>query len=347
MYFNKPNMRKTLTTLAVAVTGMVSTAFAQQDPQFTQFMHVKQAYNPAYAGTSDAICFGAMYRQQWVNFNGAPKTGLFTFDMPVAALHGGVGFYFANDKLGNDNTNMARVAYAFHIPLGAQGTGKLSFGLDGGIYQKRIAGNWVPPETLNDPAIPNNPVQGGNGSPQFGTGSPALNKLSPDLGFGIYYTIPNKMYVGVSATHLGAQDLKGAVSNATPPNNYKLQFDVARHYYLIAGYTFLLDQGGYHKLTPNIKVKSDGSSTQMDINLTYMYNNQIWIGASYRLQDAVAPMIGYMAPFGLKVGYSYDVTTSKLNGYSAGTHEIMLGYCFKPKNVPKISSHTNVRFLED
>jgi type IX secretion system PorP/SprF family membrane protein len=340
MYFNKPNMRKTLTTLAVAVTGMVSTAFAQQDPQFTQFMHVKQAYNPAYAGTSDAICFGGMYRQQWVNFQGAPKTGLFTFDMPVSVLHGGVGFYFANDRLGNDNTNMARLAYAFHIPLGAGGAGKLSFGLDGGIYQKRIAGTWVPPETLQDPAIPNNPT--GNG----GTGAPALNKLSPDLGFGIYYTIPNKMYVGVSATHLGAQDLKGA-SGGTVPDVYKLQFDVARHYYVIAGYTFPLGPGGFHKLTPNIKVKSDGSSTQMDINLTYMWNNMLWLGASYRLQDAVAPSIGYLAPFGLKVGYSYDVTTSKLNGYSSGTHEIMLGYCFKNTKPPKISSHTNVRFLED
>jgi type IX secretion system PorP/SprF family membrane protein len=333
-------MRKTLTTLAVAVTGLVSTAFAQQDPQFTQFMHVKQAYNPGYVGTSDAICFGAMYRQQWVSFPGAPKTGLFAFDMPVAALHGGVGFYFANDQLGNDNTNMARLAYAFHVPLGASGTGKLSFGLDGGILQKRINGTWVPPQTLNDPSIPNNQA----------TGAPALNKLSPDLGFGIYYTIPNKMYVGVSMTHLGAQDLKGATQGVTlvPYNpGYKLQFDIARHYYVIAGYTFKLDEGAYHKLTPNIKVKSDGSSTQLDVNLTYMYNNMIWLGASYRLQDAVAPMIGYVAPFGLKVGYSYDVTMSKLNGYSSGTHEIMLGYCFKPKVKPNVSSHTNVRFLED
>jgi hypothetical protein len=74
---------------------------------------------------------------------------------------------------------------------------------------------------------------------------------------------------------------------------------------------------------------------------------KIWVGATYRLQDAIAPMIGYMAPFGLKVGYSYDLTLSKLNGYSSGTHEIMLGYCFKPKAAPKVSSHTNVRFLED
>lgn len=337
-------MRKTLTTLAIAVTGMATSVFAQQDPQFTQFMHVKQAYNAAYAGTSDAICFGGMYRQQWVSFPGAPKTGLFSFDMPVNVLHGGVGLYIANDQLGNDNTTMARAAYAFHIyNVGGGGTGKLSLGLDAGILQKRINGTWIPPQTLSDPSIPNNTATGG-------TGSPALNKLSPDFGFGVYYTIPNKMYVGVSMTHIAAQDLKGASQSPTlnpPSTGYKLNFDIARHYYVIAGYTFNLDPTGLSKLTPNIKVKSDGASTQLDVNLTYMYNNMIWVGASYRLQDAVAPMIGYMAPFGLKVGYSYDVTTSKLNGYSSGTHEIMLGYCFKPKPVSKVSSHTNVRFLED
>lgn len=333
-------MRKTLTTLAVAVTGLVSTVFAQQDPQFTQFMHVKQAYNPGYAGTSDAMCFGGMYRQQWVSFPGAPKTGLFTFDMPVQVLHGGVGLYVANDQLGNDNTTMARAAYAFHIyGLGGNGTGKLSLGLDAGILQKRINGTWIPPQTLNDPSIPNNTY----------TGSPALTKLSPDFGFGAYYTIPNKMYVGISTTHIAAQDLKGATGSDGKAGtvDYKLNFDIARHYYVIAGYSFPLGDGGTHKLTPNIKVKSDAASTQLDVNLTYMFNNMIWAGATYRLQDAIAPTIGYMAPFGLKVGYSYDLTLSKINGYSSGTHEIMLGYCFKNTKPPKISSHTNVRFLED
>jgi hypothetical protein len=30
----------------------------------------------------------------------------------------------------------------------------------------------------------------------------------------------------------------------------------------------------------------------------------------------------------LRIGYSYDVTTSKLKNYSSGSHEIMLNYCF-------------------
>lgn len=340
-------MRKTLTKLAIAFSGIFATAFAQQDPQFTQFQHAKLAYNPAYAGTNGAICFDALYRQQWVSFPGAPKTGLFGFNMPILGT-AGVGLNIISDQLGFDKTMMVRGSFAFHRKWGADGAGLFSVALDAGVLQKQISGTWVAPQTLNDPSIPNNPY---NSTTLQGTNAPALNKLTPDFGFGLYYTIPNKMYVGVSTSHIAAQDLKGnsaqsSVSGANVIPGYALNFQMARHYYIIGGYTFRLE-GGEHNIMPNIKIKSDAASTQLDVNLTYMYKTMLWLGASYRLQDAIAPSVGYMAPFGLKVGYSYDVTLSKIRGYSSGTHEIVLGYCFKPKKVSKISSHTNVRFLED
>ena len=334
-------MRKNIIRITGIICFISTAIFAQQDPQYTQFMHVKQAYNPGYAGTSDALCFGALYRQQWVNFPGAPKTGIFTFDAAVQPLHGGVGLFVASDRLGNDNTVMARASYSFHIyGLGGNGTGRLGIGLEAGILQKTINGTWIPPQTLNDPSIPNNTAVGG-------TGSPAFNKLNPDFGFGLYYTIPNKMYVGLSTTHVSAQELIGESGNGNAGTlGYDLTFKMARHYYAIAGYTFSFNNGT-HKVTPNIKVKSDGSANILDLNATYMYNNMVWAGISYRTQDAIAPSLGMLTKFGLKVGYSYDLTTSKIKGYSSGTHEIMLAYCFKRTKPKPISSHTNVRFLED
>jgi type IX secretion system PorP/SprF family membrane protein len=334
-------MRKNIIIITGFICFISTAIFAQQDPQYTQFMHVKQAYNPGYAGTSDALCFGALYRQQWVNFPGAPRTGTFTFDAAVQPLHGGVGLFVASDRLGNDNTVMARASYSFHLyGLGGNGTGRLGIGLEAGILQKTINGTWIPPQTLNDPSIPNNSAVGG-------TGSPAFNKLNPDFGFGLYYTIPNKMYVGLSMTHLSAQELVGDAGTGNSGTlGFDLTFKMARHYYAIAGYTFSFNNGT-HKVTPNLKVKSDGSANIIDLNATYMFNNMIWAGISYRTQDAIAPSIGMLTKFGLKVGYSYDLTTSKINGYSSGTHEIMLAYCFKRTKPKPVSSHTNVRFLED
>ncbi len=340
-------MKKTLTTIAIAVSGFMSTAVAQQDPQFTQFMHCKLAYNPAYAGTSDAICFGGLYRQQWVNFPGAPKTGLVNFDMPLPILDNriGLGVMVMNDQLGFDNTTSARLSGSFitNFELASGNTAKFSVGLDAGILQKKINGTWIAPETLNDPSIPSNPASAG------GTNAPALNKLVPDFGLGLYFTIPNRMYLGLSAGHLAAQDLVGKkkATESGPPviPGYALTFEMARHYYVIAGYHFQMPNGN-DELIPNIKVKSDAASTQLDVNLTYMMKKTFGLGMSYRMQDAIAPMLVYQRG-GLKAGYSYDITTSKIKGYSAGTHEIMVNYCIIRQKPVKKQSHGNVRFLED
>jgi len=271
--------------------------------------------------------------------------------VPVNLLGGmGVGLYFANDQLGFMASNAVRLAAAKHFVLGENGA-ILSVGLDAGIFQQKINGTFIAPQTLQDPAIPSNP----SSSAGLGTNSPALNKIVPDFGFGLYFTMPNKMYVGISTSHLAASTLKGAdgppqtVTSGTTTvvtPGFNLSYAMARHYYIVAGYTFSF-QGGDHNVIPNLKIKTDAATTQVDINLTYMLQKKFWLGATYRLQDAVAPMLGYQFPFGLKAGYSYDVTLSKIKGYSSGTHEIMLGYCFKPKPPVKAQSHWNVRYFED
>ncbi|HTA62178.1 MAG TPA: type IX secretion system membrane protein PorP/SprF [Bacteroidia bacterium] len=334
-------MKKISTLLFAASLGLSSLSFAQQDPQFTQFMFCKQAYNPAVVGTNGSICFDALFRQQWVSFPGAPKTGLFGFNMNAGNF--GVGLTVMNDQIGFQNTTMARIAGAYHIHIGPAGI--LSIGVDAGIFQSKINGAYIAPQTLNDPSIPNN-------NNPTGPGSPNLNKMSPDFGGGIYYTIPNKLYIGVSSTHLGAEILTGGSNHVSSGGNtptytgYQLAYDVARHYYIMAGYTFDL-ASGRDALQPNVLVKTDAASTQLDVNLTYMYKKMIGLGVSYRLQDAVAPMVVYKSPFGLRAALSYDLTTSKIKGYSSGTWEISLGYCMKPKDKAKTQSHWNTRFFAE
>lgn len=329
-------MNKLFTKLTLALVAFSGVLSAQQDPQFTQFMHNKLIYNPGYAGTSDAICATAVYRQQWVNFPGAPKTGLFSFDMPLGKLPIGIGLNVMNDQIGFSKTTYARLALSYLKRN--LGLGTLGIGIDGGILQQQFNGNWITPDgpTSQDASIPGYSYPGNTGS-QITNAN--LNKLTYDVSFGAYYTIPNKMYVGISSTHLAAQDIAAAGN---------VKYELARHYYLIAGYRFLFGSSQQHGIEPNIKVKTDAASTQMDINLTYWFNNTLWIGATYRLQDAVCPMLGYrfLKDKSLKVGYSYDVTMSKIKGYSAGTHEIMLGYCFNVKKPAKVTSHQSVRLLD-
>lgn len=322
-------MKKIFTTLTVALAAITSVSFAQQDPQFTQFMHSKLIYNPGYAGTSEAICANVLYRQQWVNFPGAPKTGLLSFDMPIGQLPLAVGLNVMSDQIGFSKTLFARLAVAYNRHIGA---GVLGVGIDGGILQQQFNGTWITPDgpAQQDASIPTWQALG-QSSPNSG-----LNKLSYDVGFGAFYSIANKMYVGISSTHLAAQDIVGGGD---------VKYALARHYYIVGGYTFNFGEGGKHGINPNVKIKTDAASTQLDVNLTYIYNQKFWVGVSYRMQDAIAPMLGYKWK-GMKIGYSYDLTMSKIKGYSAGTHEIMLGYCMNPKKKNKVTSYQNARFLD-
>lgn len=317
-------MKKLFTKIAIAVAGFTGVAVAQQDPQFTQFMHNKLIYNPGYAGTSGAICGNIQFRQQWTSFEGAPQSLALAFDMPVMPQLG-VGLNVMTDKIGPMNTLFLRIPVSYLIRIK---TGTLGLGLDAGFLQKKINNTWITPEPGKiDNTIPGNYNDLSN---------PDLSKGAFDIGFGAFYQIPGKMYLGLSSTHLPAQTIKEG----------NLSFELSRHYYFVGGYTF--DLNPRNKLTPNVKFKSDAAATAVDVNLTYMWDNMIWVGGTYRIGDAAAAMVGFQKTtergLAYKIGYSYDITTSNLKGHSGGTHEIILGFCLTKKE-KKISSYGDDRFL--
>ncbi len=163
--------------------------------------------------------------------------------------------------------------------------------------------------------------------------------MAPDLSFGAYYNT-DKLYFGVGATHLigGKQDWSGTEGTF----EYDSEYSIARHYYAIAGYDYVISPN--FTLRPSVFIKTDAASTQLDVNANLLYKNAVWGGLSYRIDDAVVIMAG--AQFGeFRVGYAYDINTSSLSSYNSGTHEIMLGYCFKLDKATTNQRYKNVRFL--
>ena len=332
-------MKKLFAKIAFAVAGFTGVAVAQQDPQFTQFMFNKLIYNPGYAGTSGGICGVGQFRKQWIGFEGAPTSFAVAGDMRLTSLPIGVGINIISDKIGPMTTNFIRLAGAYNKKIGA---GTLGIGIDVGILQKKISSDWIVPEPLlNDPRIPGagGSVPGPNGSLLTAFNNPDLNKTTFDVGFGAFYQIPGKFYVGVSSTHLPAQQIK----------NGDLGFQVSRHYYLMAGYTLQLNK--WSKLTPNVLYKTDVAASSVDLNLTYLWSDMIWVGGTYRLDDAAAILAGVQGKAGVgnsigwKVGFSYDLAPPKIKTYAKGSAEFILGVCFTPK-VHKATTYGTDRFLD-
>ncbi|MEC8602865.1 MAG: type IX secretion system membrane protein PorP/SprF, partial [Bacteroidota bacterium] len=54
-------------------------SFAQQVPQYSNFLNNYFALNPALAGSNQCLNVKIGYRNQWVGFSGAPKTTFASF----------------------------------------------------------------------------------------------------------------------------------------------------------------------------------------------------------------------------------------------------------------------------
>jgi type IX secretion system PorP/SprF family membrane protein len=73
---------------------------AQQQPLHTMFMYNKLLINPAYAGYHDHVCASAIVREQWVGFEGAPRTQSLSIHGPLASQRIGIGMNLQRRTLG-------------------------------------------------------------------------------------------------------------------------------------------------------------------------------------------------------------------------------------------------------
>ena len=309
-------MRKLLILVAVLTTLGVH---AQQDPQFSQYMFNRLFPNPAVAGSKDAICVTALGRQQWSGFDGAPTTGLVSGHAPVSLLKGGVGGTVFGDQIGPISYFGARLAYAYRRSLGP---GTIAAGIGLGMLNTGIDGSqWV---ALDDPTTDLTLAKGQD-----------IAGTVFDMTLGLYYHT-DKLYAGISTNHIS----EGIVE--TNGGNY----NVARHYYIMGGYSY--DLTSTLSLEPSTFIKTDGRSTQVDLNVSALYNDMFWGGVSFRPQDVIAPIFGFFYPLGpgvARIGYSYDIGVNQLRSFHSGSHEIMLNYCFKITPKPKVQKHRTVLFL--
>lgn len=321
--------------LLTALTGAVETK-AQQNIQFSQYVFNPLFINSAYAGYRGDTYISGIYRQQWADLPGAPVTVGASVDWVVPGREERMGFSakVMSDKLGPQQTLYASGGYAYRIPMDEAGTKRLCLGVGLGITQYRLDGTMLKAVDINDQAVPV-----GNAS-----------KLVPDANFGIYYYTPN-WYMSLAVNDLLAPHTADVRYSWSQYTFRTMQRN--RHLYLGAG--CLLNLSENVKVKPSFMWKEDFKGpSNLDLNAYVLLKELVWLGASYRtampiwsknnLQsnleqtDAVALIAEINATPDLRIGYSYDITTSKLNTYQNGTHEISIGLRLpQKKSVREIS----------
>ena len=276
-------------------------ATAQQDPQFTQYMYNMSVINPAYATADQGILnIGGLYRSQWVGVEGAPETGTFFAHTPVSDKIE-LGISFTNDNIGDViKENNIYADFAYVLPVGLES--KLSFGVKAGL-------------TFFNTDFSGFVLQSGDQNSDIAFNE-NINQTFPNVGVGVFYFSDN-YYIGLSAPNLLT------TTHIESENGVKSTGVEAVHYFLTGGYVF--DINPNVKLKPSFMAKGvSGAPIALDLNANVLINEKLEAGLSYRLEDAIAAMVNFRVTPDLRIGYSYDYTTSNLSDFSSGSHEIFI-----------------------
>ncbi|MFM2376811.1 MAG: hypothetical protein RLZZ165_1908 [Bacteroidota bacterium] len=312
-------MRSTGLLLIFAVSLLLApqAATAQQDPMYSQYMFNQQVLNPAYAGSWGYLTSTMIYRKQWVGINGAPQTGSFSFHAPSKNDQHGFGLSFVNDRIGITQTNGLSAAYAFRIHLGEHA--RLALGLQGSLDNYRANfGSVRTGSTIDPSSVGLDPSFNGN----------SINSWLPNAGAGLFFHT-RYFYLGGSTPKLVLHRLSGDNSASLSAQS--------RHFFFTTG-VVLGKEESFLKFKPSILVKYvPGTRVQFDFNAHVLLADRIWLGASFRTEDAVVFMTQIQALQWLRLGYAFDYVTSELSTYGNASHEFMLGFDLNFKRKSMIS----------
>ena len=295
-------MKKVL-ILVFAIASLL--AKAQQDPQHTMYRFNGLMFNPAYAGSRDALSLCGIYRWQWVNVEGSPQTGSFSIHSPLKNDHVALGLSYVNDRYTIVHNNKIEGTFAYRIPVGKKKKVKISLGI--GVSATNVSMN------LSEVGLAQ------SGDNRFNNN---VSLWIPNISAGIYI-YSSKFFIGAAVPNILANSLKSS------GQVWERSIDSAHQYthiYVTAGYVF--DLGKKVKFAPSILFKAAPkyAPISMDFNANFIFLDRLWLGVSYRLSDSYGFMAAVNITRQLRVGYAYDLTVSPISHFTTGSHEIMVGY---------------------
>ncbi|MCB2378738.1 type IX secretion system membrane protein PorP/SprF [Hymenobacter sp. BT635] len=310
-------MKRTL--LSVLLTSAIfSTAFAQQQPQFSHYGFNGMYLNPAYAGIKGQGDITTLGRYQYLGYDGSfddggsPQTYALSASLPVAAIGGGVGLSIFRDKIGEASITNVQLSYSKHIKVGE---GMLGLGVQG-ILNHLGKGEYRTADERVDNSVPR------NGSDQ-----------KFDTGIGVWYE-SDKLYAGLSANNLLRSEYR--FKSVGGENSAKAIGE--NHAYLTAGYN--IEATSSVVVTPTVLVKmvlpgKFGDNNKFNLqNNSYeggvraTINDKFWGGVGYRYDESITGLLGmsFAKDNALRFGYAFDFIAFNQDARAFSSHEIMLSY---------------------
>ena len=311
-------MKNSKTYILLATLFCISVSnYGQQQLVFSNFLMNSYYYNPAIAGSKNVHEANLSYRNQWVGFEGAPKS-------IIGSFHGsyknqgkvGYGATVISDQVGLIQNTGIYLNYAQHFKLGEKL--KLGFGIQPGFVQYRIRLYDAQLADEGDDVLTGN-ILASNGF---------------DLNGGLHLYSKSFFIMASVQSVLG-----GEVSNLalTPYNepSFPLNESLRKHYTFIAGYNIKFKKKPW-EIQPSVMMKSTYPvPNQWTAMAKVTYKQKFWGGVLYRTENAAGVCVGMNLKERLSVGYTFDYSMGGITNYQSGSHEIVISFVTTP-NRPSI-----------
>ncbi len=315
-----------LMTLGV-IFVIATSALTAQDIHYSQPFNAPLSLNPALTGKMEgSFRIGIDYRNQWMGLGSRKpySTPSFYGDVPVRFKSKdvlGVGLNIVSDKSSGGllSTFSGTFSTAFHKALGGTKKHFLSVGLQLGYLQKKLD---LANLQLGDQAdFP-------NGSTDFNNlkGSDGAFDMSAGFDWSSKFSDRAYMRMGYAVFHVTQPGISFYTEDESIPVRHSFSFEsdfgLAPHFRLMPLFIH------------NAQAGSNETYLGLSLGFPFSRDAGMYLGSYFRLSDAVVPYFGLDIK-GVKVGVSYDFTTSSLAN-TGGSIEVSLIYAGRYVPVPDV-----------
>lgn len=305
-------MRKFI-PIVIALQFITIIIQAQQDAHYTLFMYNNMLNNAGFTGSRRITSVTALYRNQWIGFEGNPQSYSLSVDAPIGNKRLGSGLVLVNQNEGIIRRFNSNLSLSYDI-INSK-TQSFRIGLNASVRQYRF--DLQNPDIYIRERI-----------------DPALNYEKPTLtnanvGIGLYYDNQN-FYCGISVPHLNKNPIT-LRSDAVTKDFIGTEH---RHFYFMGGGLIpLISEKLIFK--PSMLFKYvENAPWSCDLNASVMVNKRFTGGFAYRFGgsggkgDSIDFLGFVQATDNLGIGFAYDFTLSQINAYNQGTLEAVMRYDF-------------------
>ena len=294
-----------------------------QDPIFTQFSLMPEAFNPAFTGIANTWNAGILHRSQWPDANRKIETQ-FGFINNLITNELGLGITVLNNHENFTNYNYSQFNGVFSYRIHLDDKWRLGLGIEGGLGRKDFKFNDLLFEDQIN--INNGSISSNSNDAILINGNDKINFFDLSVGFEIDQ---ENTWFGASLKHLTRPNISFINGNTVP-----LDMFLSVH----GGYFFELNNSPSLIFPENTTIHvmgnymRQGQSNRLDIGSSlefprFSFGATITTNPEGRSENS--QLISSINPFAsfkageFTFGYSYDLNSSKL-GNGNGIHELTL-----------------------